>query len=254
MRTSSSLTILMTCWAGLSALLTSSPRARSLIAAMNERTTGSATSASSSAIRISRAVASMSASDSRPLPRRLVKTAESRSESVSNNRSPHVGAGQSQGSRERVRTLSSRVRSEDARDPGHPQSRRHAEVVDGRGDLTRVRRGGRRRVLRGQREHRRAAGRHRARRPRRAGRRARRSARRTRCSSRRTRSRSGAAGNSSGSCAGQHMAAVRFAPEVVLLVPLQAVADHPEIAPALDDAQRRRASSGRPSRCRSART
>src|SRR4051794_14097445 len=86
--TSSSLTILMTCWAGLSALLTSSPAARSLTAPMNWRTTGSATSASSSAIRISRATASMSAWDSRPLPRRPVKTECSRSDRVSNMREP----------------------------------------------------------------------------------------------------------------------------------------------------------------------
>ena len=82
--TSSSLTILMTCWAGFSAWLTSAPRARSLTLAMNALTTGSATSASSSAMRISRAVASMSASDSRPLPRREVKTLSRRSERVSN--------------------------------------------------------------------------------------------------------------------------------------------------------------------------
>ena len=82
--TSSSLTILMTCWAGLSAPLTSAPRARSLTAAMNSRTTGSATSASSSATRISRAVASMSASESRPLPRRFLNVAERRSCRVSN--------------------------------------------------------------------------------------------------------------------------------------------------------------------------
>ena len=82
--TSSSLTILMTCCAGLSAPLTSSPRARSLTAPTNSLTTGSATSASSSAIRISRAVASMSASESRPLPRRFLKVSASRSESVAN--------------------------------------------------------------------------------------------------------------------------------------------------------------------------
>ncbi len=76
----------MTCWAGLSARETSSPRARSLIAPTNALTTGSATSASSSAMRISRAVASMSASERRPLPRSVVKTAESRSERVSNTR------------------------------------------------------------------------------------------------------------------------------------------------------------------------
>ncbi len=67
---SSSLTILMTCWAGFSASETSAPDARSRTLAMNCRTTGSATSASSSAILISRQVASMSAADSRPRPRR----------------------------------------------------------------------------------------------------------------------------------------------------------------------------------------
>src|SRR4051812_38384917 len=83
--TSSSLTILMICCAGFSAPLTSSPRARSLTALTNSLTTGSATSASSSAIRISRAVASMSASESRPFPRRFLKVSASRSESVANN-------------------------------------------------------------------------------------------------------------------------------------------------------------------------
>src|SRR3954454_18757291 len=82
--TSSSLTIFTTCCAGFSACATSAPRARSLTAAMNSRTTGNATSASSSAMRISRAVASMSASVSRPLPRSDLKTDSSRSESVSN--------------------------------------------------------------------------------------------------------------------------------------------------------------------------
>lgn len=84
MPTSSSLTILMTCWAGFSAWETSAPVARSLICLMKARTTGSATSASSSAIRISRAVASMSASDRRPLPRRFLNVAARRSERVSN--------------------------------------------------------------------------------------------------------------------------------------------------------------------------
>ena len=82
--TSSSLTILTICWAGFSAWLTSAPRARSLTAATNSLTTGRATSASSSAIRISRAVASMSASDSRPLPRRFLNVSARRSESVAN--------------------------------------------------------------------------------------------------------------------------------------------------------------------------
>ncbi len=64
----------MTCWAGLSASETSAPLARSLTLDMNSRTTGSATSASSRAIRISRQVASMSAWDSRPRPRSEEKT------------------------------------------------------------------------------------------------------------------------------------------------------------------------------------
>ena len=81
---SSSWTILMTCWAGLSAAETSSDDARSLTRAMNSRTTGRATSASSRAMRISRAVASMSAADSRPRPRSVEKTWVSRSERVSN--------------------------------------------------------------------------------------------------------------------------------------------------------------------------
>src|SRR3954471_4272589 len=88
---SSSLTIFTTCCAGLSAPETSAPRARSFTAAMNSRTTGRATSASSRASRISRAVASMSASESRPLPRRLLKTDSSRSDRVSNMSPPAYG-------------------------------------------------------------------------------------------------------------------------------------------------------------------
>src|SRR5260370_17335699 len=86
MPTSSSLTILTTCWAGFSAPETSSPLARSLTRAMNCLTTGSATSASSREMRISRAVASMSAADSRPRPRREEKTCVRRSDRVSNTR------------------------------------------------------------------------------------------------------------------------------------------------------------------------
>ena len=56
---------------------------------VNSRTTGSATSASSSAVRISRTVASTSASDSRPLPRRFLNVAASRSDSEVNNGRPH---------------------------------------------------------------------------------------------------------------------------------------------------------------------
>src|ERR1700754_2903933 len=81
---SSSWTILMICWAGLSACETSAPRARSFRLKMKDLTTGSATSASSSARRISRAVASMSASVSLPLPRSLVKIPDRRSLRLSN--------------------------------------------------------------------------------------------------------------------------------------------------------------------------
>ena len=81
---SSSLTILTTCWAGFSAPETSAPLARSLMRAMKARTTGSDTSASSSASRISRAVASMSASVSRPLPRRPASAPVNRSDRDSN--------------------------------------------------------------------------------------------------------------------------------------------------------------------------
>ncbi len=84
MPTSSSCTILMTCCAGFSAAETSSPLARSLTRAMNCLTTGSATSASSRAMRISRVVASMSAADSRPRPRSAENTCVSRSDRVSN--------------------------------------------------------------------------------------------------------------------------------------------------------------------------
>ena len=84
MPTSSSCTILMTCCAGFSAAETSSPLARSLTRAMNCLTTGSATSASSRAMRISRVVASMSAADSRPRPRSAEKTCVNRSDRVSN--------------------------------------------------------------------------------------------------------------------------------------------------------------------------
>ena len=84
MATSSSLTILTTCCAGFSAPDTSADSARSRTAPVNERTTGTATSASSSARRISRTVASMSASDSRPLVRRFLKVDVSRSDRVAN--------------------------------------------------------------------------------------------------------------------------------------------------------------------------
>src|SRR5690625_559037 len=82
--TSSALTILTTCWPGLRALETSAPLARSRTAAVNSRTTGSATSASRRARRISETVVLMSCSDSRPLPRRLRKVAVRRSERLAN--------------------------------------------------------------------------------------------------------------------------------------------------------------------------
>ena len=58
----------------------------------NSFTTGRATSASSSAMRISRAVASMSASDSLPLPRRFLKVSASRSERVANTVGDPLGS------------------------------------------------------------------------------------------------------------------------------------------------------------------
>src|SRR5579859_5306371 len=82
--TSSSLTILMTCWTGLSAAETSSEEARAFTRAMNSLATGRATSASSRTRRISRQVDSISAADSLPLPRSEDRTWVSRSESVSN--------------------------------------------------------------------------------------------------------------------------------------------------------------------------
>ena len=91
MPTSSSLTILTTCWAGFSAADTSAPLARSLMRVTNARTTGSETSASSSASRISRVVASMSASVNRPLPRSPDRTPVNRSERDSNTRASLAG-------------------------------------------------------------------------------------------------------------------------------------------------------------------
>ena len=81
---SSSLTILTTCWAGLSASETSAPRARSLMRLINPRTTVRETSASSNAKRISRVVALISASVNLPLPRRPARADCRRSDSESN--------------------------------------------------------------------------------------------------------------------------------------------------------------------------
>ena len=81
---SSSLTILMTCCAGLSAFDSSSPTHRSRMRATRFLTTWKLTSASSRARRISRRTSSTSASLSRPRPRSLVKMPSKRSESASN--------------------------------------------------------------------------------------------------------------------------------------------------------------------------
>ncbi len=82
--TSSSLTILTTCCAGFSASLTSAPIARSRTLWVNSLTTGSATSASSSASRMSRTVLLTSDSDRRPLVRRFLKVAVRRSDRLVN--------------------------------------------------------------------------------------------------------------------------------------------------------------------------
>ena len=58
-RTSSSCTTLMKAWPGVRLLVTSTPMARLLIASVNVLTTGSATSASSSARRTSRTVSAI---------------------------------------------------------------------------------------------------------------------------------------------------------------------------------------------------
>ena len=79
-----SLTILTTCWPGVTEDSTSEPTARSRTLAMKSRTTGSATSASSSARRTSRSASVTSASDSAPRPRRRSNTPESLSDSASN--------------------------------------------------------------------------------------------------------------------------------------------------------------------------
>ena len=71
---SSSSTILMTVCPGVRLLSTSWPTARSRTSATKSLTTLKLTSASSSARRISRMAASTSASESRPLPVRFLKT------------------------------------------------------------------------------------------------------------------------------------------------------------------------------------
>ena len=81
---SSSLTILTTCWPGLSCFWTSAPRQRSLTAVVNCLTTLKLTSASSSARRISRIARVMSSSVSAPRPRTPERVSWSFSERESN--------------------------------------------------------------------------------------------------------------------------------------------------------------------------
>ncbi len=83
---SASLTILTTCWPGVIDFSTDWPTASSVTLSTNSRTTGSATSASSSAIRTSRIAARTSASLSAPRPRRRSKTPPSLSLKLSNMR------------------------------------------------------------------------------------------------------------------------------------------------------------------------
>ena len=75
--TSTSWTILMTCWPGATLSITSAPMARSRTLAAKSRTTGSATSASSIASRTSRSASVMSASLSVPRLRSRSKAPES---------------------------------------------------------------------------------------------------------------------------------------------------------------------------------
>src|SRR4051812_17659774 len=83
---SSSWTILMTCCAGLSAFDRSAPMACSRMRATRSFTVEKATSASSSASRISRRTSSTSSSLRRPRPRRRVKIPSKRSLRLSNMR------------------------------------------------------------------------------------------------------------------------------------------------------------------------
>src|SRR5689334_15025104 len=83
---SSSWTILMTCWDGERAESTSSPIALTLMFSMSCLTTLKLTSASSSAIRISRRAPSMFSAVSFPSPRRFLNTRCSLSDRLSNMR------------------------------------------------------------------------------------------------------------------------------------------------------------------------
>src|SRR5271157_1563844 len=74
----------MTCWAGERAVRTSTPMAFTLMFSMSCLTTLKWTSASSSAMRISRKAPSMFSAESFPSPRRLLKTRCSFSDRLSN--------------------------------------------------------------------------------------------------------------------------------------------------------------------------
>src|ERR1035437_8331094 len=83
---SSSCTILITCWEGESAVRTSSPMAFCRMFSISSLTTLKLTSASSSAMRITRKAPSMFSAESFPSPRRLLKTRCSFSDRLSNMR------------------------------------------------------------------------------------------------------------------------------------------------------------------------
>ncbi len=83
-RTSSSWTILTTCWPGVTDFVTAWPLAFSVTALTKSRATGSDTSASSSATRTSRSAMETSSSLSAPALVSLPKTPDSRSDRFSN--------------------------------------------------------------------------------------------------------------------------------------------------------------------------
>ena len=82
--TSASWTILTTIWPGVTDLTTAAPTALVRVRSMNERTTSSATSASSRARRTSRIAALTSSSERAPRPVSLSNMPESFSERLSN--------------------------------------------------------------------------------------------------------------------------------------------------------------------------
>jgi hypothetical protein len=86
MRVSSPLTILTTCWLGSSAWARVAPMACSRMRATTSLVTATLTSASSSAVRISRIISSTSASVNRPFPRTRLTMPSSRLDRFSNMR------------------------------------------------------------------------------------------------------------------------------------------------------------------------